>query len=58
MRGCMQIDKLSLERVSVFPDGDINIEAVATAHGSAAFSKPVSSGTVRSAEAVLMPLDL
>ena len=56
----LQIDKLSLERVSVFPDGDINIEAVATAHGSAAFSKPVSSGMVWFGQLriVLMPLNL
>jgi hypothetical protein len=40
----MQIDKLSMERVSVFPDGDINIEAIASAPGTAAFSRPVSAG--------------
>lgn len=38
-----EIDKLSLERVGVFPDGDLNIQAVATTPGSAAFSKPVSA---------------
>ena len=38
-----EIDKLSLERVGVFPDGDINIQALASSPGSAAFSKPVSA---------------
>jgi hypothetical protein len=37
-----EIDKLSMERVSVFPDGDINIQGVATAAHTAAFARPVS----------------
>jgi hypothetical protein len=37
-----EIDKLSMERVSVFPDGDINIQAVATAPHTAAFARPLS----------------
>eukprot|EP00955_Chlamydomonas_euryale_P098459 365146-Chlamydomonas_euryale.AAC.6 len=37
-----EIDKLSMERVSVFPDGDVNVQGVATAPHTAAFTRPVS----------------
>jgi hypothetical protein len=39
-----EIDKLSLDHVTVFPDGQLNVEAVASVPGTAAFSRPVSAG--------------
>eukprot|EP00798_Chlamydomonas_sp_ICE-L_P008206 gene8206-1468_t len=38
-----EVDKLSMDRVTVFPDGELNIEAMAAAPGAAAFMNPVSS---------------
>lgn len=38
----LQIDRLAMERVAVFPDGDINIQGLASSPHSAAFSRPVS----------------
>ncbi|KXZ56639.1 hypothetical protein GPECTOR_1g576 [Gonium pectorale] len=39
-----QVDKLSLDHVTVFPDGELNVQAVAAAPGAAAFTRPVSAG--------------
>lgn len=41
---CPQIDKLSMDHVTVFPDGQLNVEAVASVPGTAAFHRPVSAG--------------
>ena len=35
-----------MDRVAVFPDGDLNIEAVSTSRASAAFARPVSAGAL------------
>lgn len=39
-----QVDKLSMDHVTVFPDGQLNIEAVASMPGTAALARPVSAG--------------
>jgi len=39
-----QIDKLSMDKVTVFPDGELNIDAVASVPGTAAFHRPISAG--------------
>ncbi|GLI68927.1 hypothetical protein VaNZ11_013348 [Volvox africanus] len=39
-----QVDKLSLDQVTVFPDGELNVQAVASAPGAAAFARPISAG--------------
>jgi len=39
-----QIDKLSMDKVTVFPDGELNVDAVASVPGTAAFHRPVSAG--------------
>ena len=39
-----EIDKLSMDHVTVFPDGQLNIDAVASVPGTSAFARPVSAG--------------
>ncbi|KAJ9510589.1 hypothetical protein QJQ45_027465 [Haematococcus lacustris] len=39
-----EIDKLSLDHVTVFPDGELNVAAVASVPGTAALARPVSAG--------------
>ena len=39
----MQVDKLSMDRVTVFPDGELNVEALAAVPGSAAFMRPMAA---------------
>jgi hypothetical protein len=39
-----EIDRLSLDHVTVFPDGELNVEAVASMPATAAFSRPLSAG--------------
>lgn len=33
-----------MDRVTVFPDGELNVQAMASVPGTAAFSRPVSAG--------------
>ncbi|KAG2499362.1 hypothetical protein HYH03_002937 [Edaphochlamys debaryana] len=39
-----QVDKLSLDQVTVFPDGELNVQAVTSVPQSAAFTRPISAG--------------
>ncbi|GFR41222.1 hypothetical protein Agub_g1895 [Astrephomene gubernaculifera] len=39
-----QVDKLSMDQVTVFPDGELNVQAVAGVPTAAAFARPVSAG--------------
>ncbi|PNH01101.1 hypothetical protein TSOC_013030, partial [Tetrabaena socialis] len=39
-----QVDKLSLDQVTVYPDGELNVQAVAAVPGAAAFARPISAG--------------
>jgi hypothetical protein len=33
-----------MDKVTVFPDGELNVDAVASVPGTAAFHRPVSAG--------------
>lgn len=39
--------QLSMDRVQVFPDGELNVQAITTAGSSAAFARPVTKGKPR-----------
>lgn len=41
---CCGVLQLSMDRVQVFPDGELNVQAVTTAGTSAAFARPVTKG--------------
>eukprot|EP00983_Pelagomonas_calceolata_P076128 1153287-Pelagomonas_calceolata.AAC.4 len=43
----MQIDKLSMDKVTVFPDGELNVDAVASVPGTAAFQRPISAAWMK-----------